>query len=48
MRKLALGVHRVAVTGADFEPRRLFPGVGSGGAAAGQSEPGGARANGTK
>jgi transposase len=30
MRKLALGLHRVAVTGEAFEPRRLFPGVRSG------------------
>lgn len=31
MRKLALGLHRVAVTGEIFEPGRLFPGVRSGG-----------------
>jgi transposase len=31
MRKLALGLHRVAVTGEAFEPGRLFPGVRSGG-----------------
>jgi transposase len=31
MRKRAVGLHRVAVTGAAFEPGRLFPGVRSGG-----------------
>jgi transposase len=34
MRKLALALYRVAVTGAAFEPRRLFPGAQPGGAAA--------------
>jgi hypothetical protein len=31
MRKLAVGLYRVAVTGEAFEPRRLFPGVRPGG-----------------
>jgi transposase len=31
MRKLALGLYRVAVTGVAFEPRRLFPGARPGG-----------------
>jgi hypothetical protein len=37
MRKLAVGLHRVAVMGQAFEPRRLFPGVRSGRPAATRS-----------